>query len=216
MVDALARSVRRICPFAERRTRMAMLINGIPLGHATCLRRWDGTTVGRLHPARPWWKRALPRGARPLRDVPGQVVLQLRHPWADGTTALVFEPTAFLERLAVLVPRPRINLVLYHGVLAPRAASRAEVVRRQAPLVAAAKFSAPVRTPFGLSRTNSSTRIAALARPVAGTFDARPSPRRQRPARTPGIRIWIMFQPSLIRTSFCETSMPARPQMIFL
>jgi len=47
----------------------------------------------------------------------------------------VFEPTAFLERLAVLVPRPRVNLVLYHGVLAPRAAWRGEVVRRQTPVV---------------------------------------------------------------------------------
>ncbi len=27
----------------------------------------------------------------------------------------------FLERLAAITPRPRINLVLYHGVLAPRA-----------------------------------------------------------------------------------------------
>jgi hypothetical protein len=35
---------------------------------------------------------------------------------------------AFLERLAVLVPRPRINLVLYYAVLAPRAAWRAVVV----------------------------------------------------------------------------------------
>ncbi len=67
----------------------------------------------------------------------GQVVLQLRHPWADGTTCLAFEPTAFLERLAVLVPRPRINLVLYHGVLAPRAAWRAEVVRRHTPVASA-------------------------------------------------------------------------------
>ena len=35
------------------------------------------------------------------------------------------------SRLAVLVPRPRINLVLYHGVLGPRAAWRAEIVRRE-------------------------------------------------------------------------------------
>jgi hypothetical protein len=60
----------------------------------------------------------------------GQVVLRLRHPWADGTTHVTFEPTAFLERLAVLVPRPRINLLLYHGVLAAHAAWRAEVVAR--------------------------------------------------------------------------------------
>ena len=58
----------------------------------------------------------------------GQIVLRLRRPWADGTTHLAFEPTAFLERLAVLVPRPRVNLLLYYGVLAPHAAWRAEVV----------------------------------------------------------------------------------------
>ncbi len=33
-----------------------------------------------------------------------------------GTTDIVFEPVEFLGRLAVLVPRPRINLLLYHGV----------------------------------------------------------------------------------------------------
>ena len=62
----------------------------------------------------------------------GQVRFQLRQPWRDGTTDVVFDPVEFLGRLAVLVPRPRINLILYHGVLGPRAAWRAEVVRRQA------------------------------------------------------------------------------------
>ena len=33
----------------------------------------------------------------------------------------------------MLVPRPRVNLVLYHGFLAPRAAWRAEVVPRPVP-----------------------------------------------------------------------------------
>jgi hypothetical protein len=51
----------------------------------------------------------------------GRVRLALRHAWLDGTTHLAFDPVAFLERLAVLVPRPRVNLILYHGVLAPRA-----------------------------------------------------------------------------------------------
>jgi DNA polymerase III delta prime subunit len=58
----------------------------------------------------------------------GQVRLQLRQPWRDGTTDVVFDPVEFLGRLAVLVPRPRINLILYHGVLGPRAAWRSEVV----------------------------------------------------------------------------------------
>lgn len=65
----------------------------------------------------------------------GQVLLRLRHPWTDGTTHLLFEPTELLERLAVLTPRPRVNLILYYGVLAPRAVWRAEVVGEQPALV---------------------------------------------------------------------------------
>ena len=58
----------------------------------------------------------------------GKAVLELRRRWTDGTTHLVFDPVELLERLAALTPRPRINLVLYHGVLAPRAAWRKAVV----------------------------------------------------------------------------------------
>lgn len=59
----------------------------------------------------------------------GQVQLALRRPWADGTTHVLFEPVEFLARLAALTPRPRINLMLYYGVLAPRAAWRSLVVQ---------------------------------------------------------------------------------------
>lgn len=55
-------------------------------------------------------------------------MLELRRRWTDGTTHLVFDPVELLERLAALTPRPRINLILYHGVLAPRAAWRRFVV----------------------------------------------------------------------------------------
>jgi hypothetical protein len=58
----------------------------------------------------------------------GRVVLQLKTAWSDGTSHLVFEPVDFLARLAALIPRPRINLVFYHGVLAPHAGWRAGVV----------------------------------------------------------------------------------------
>jgi hypothetical protein len=63
----------------------------------------------------------------------GQAVLELRRRWTDGTTHLIFDPVELLERLAALIPRPRINLVLYHGVLAPRAAWRSRVVRSKTP-----------------------------------------------------------------------------------
>ena len=58
----------------------------------------------------------------------GEVWLALRHRWADGTTHLKFDPVELLERLAALTPRPRINVILYYGILAPRAAWRSEVV----------------------------------------------------------------------------------------
>jgi hypothetical protein len=58
----------------------------------------------------------------------GKAVLELRRCWTDGTTHLVFEPVELLERLAALTPRPRVNLILYHGVLAPRAAWRKAIV----------------------------------------------------------------------------------------
>lgn len=63
-----------------------------------------------------------------LRD--GRVAVELQRPWADGTTHLVFTPGELLERLVPLVPRPRINLLLYHGVLAPNAPWRRAVVAR--------------------------------------------------------------------------------------
>ena len=53
---------------------------------------------------------------------------QLKTPYRDGTTHFVFEPIEFLARLAALVPRPRGNLVRYHGILAPNAKHRSAVV----------------------------------------------------------------------------------------
>ena len=38
------------------------------------------------------------------------------------------EPLEFLQRLAALVPRPRLNLIRYHGALAPNAKLRALIV----------------------------------------------------------------------------------------
>jgi len=58
----------------------------------------------------------------------GRVRYRLRHPFQDGTRAILFEPLTFLEKLCALVPPPRANLVTYHGVLAPNAAWRAQVV----------------------------------------------------------------------------------------
>ena len=58
----------------------------------------------------------------------GSVLVTLKTPWRDGTTHLRFAPLTLLERLAALTPRPRIKMLIYHGVLAPRAAWRAAAV----------------------------------------------------------------------------------------
>lgn len=57
----------------------------------------------------------------------GRVVLKLKTPWRDGTTHLVMSPLEFMQRLAALVPRPRLHLIRFHGVLAPNAKLRAQV-----------------------------------------------------------------------------------------
>jgi hypothetical protein len=41
----------------------------------------------------------------------GQVVLMLKTPWRDGSTHLVVRPLEFMQRLAALVPRPRLHLI---------------------------------------------------------------------------------------------------------
>ncbi|MGH8526306.1 MAG: transposase, partial [Gammaproteobacteria bacterium] len=66
----------------------------------------------------------------------GQVVLTLKTPYRDGTTHIVMSPLEFMQRLAALVPRPRLHLIAssarqagpipgpgfrFHGVLAPNA-----------------------------------------------------------------------------------------------
>jgi hypothetical protein len=58
----------------------------------------------------------------------GQVELKLKTPWRDGTTQLVMSPLEFMQRLAALVPRPRLHLIRFHGVMAPNAKLRPLVV----------------------------------------------------------------------------------------
>jgi hypothetical protein len=59
----------------------------------------------------------------------GRVRLRLKTPWSDGTHHIVLQPQELLEKLAALIPRPYVNLIVYHGVLAPNAKWRAEVVQ---------------------------------------------------------------------------------------
>ena len=61
----------------------------------------------------------------------GQVELELKTPWRDGTTHLMMSPLEFMQRLAALVPLPRLHLIRYHGVLAPNARLRPLLVLQE-------------------------------------------------------------------------------------
>ena len=56
------------------------------------------------------------------------VAFDLKTPWDDGTYRIELSPQELLEKLAALVPPPRLNLVRYHGVLAANAADRPQIV----------------------------------------------------------------------------------------
>ena len=73
------------------------------------------------------------------RNAKGQVVLQLKSAYRDGTTHIVMSALEFMQRLAALVPRPRLHLIRFHGVLAPHAKLRAAIIPQPAH-----KDSAPV------------------------------------------------------------------------
>jgi hypothetical protein len=55
------------------------------------------------------------------RNPAGQVVVKLKSPYRDGTTHIVMSPLELMQLLAALVPRPRLHLIRFHGVLAPYA-----------------------------------------------------------------------------------------------
>jgi hypothetical protein len=61
------------------------------------------------------------------------VQLELETPWRDGTAHLVMSPLEFMQRLAALVPRPRLHLIRFHGVLARNAKLRALAVPQGPP-----------------------------------------------------------------------------------
>jgi hypothetical protein len=78
---------------------------------------------------------------------------RLKHRWRDGTTHIVLEPVALLERLAACIPPPRFHLVRYHGILAPCASWRDHVVPCSSPPVFPDATGAAEREASGVGAT---------------------------------------------------------------
>ena len=58
----------------------------------------------------------------------GQVIYSLKKPYDDGTTHIVMTQLELLEKIAAIIPRPRVHLTRFHGVLAPHYKHRKMIV----------------------------------------------------------------------------------------
>lgn len=56
---------------------------------------------------------------------------ELKTPYRNGTTHVIFDPLDFISKLAALVPIPRVNLTRFHGILAPNSQYRKDIIPRQ-------------------------------------------------------------------------------------
>src|SRR6266571_4690814 len=61
------------------------------------------------------------------QDANGDLVSTFTHPWSDGTTGMRLAPLELVEKLAALVPLPRVHLVRYGGCLAPHSHLRGAI-----------------------------------------------------------------------------------------
>ena len=104
----------------------------------------------------------------------GNVRYELKTPYRDGTTHVIFEPLDFIARLAALVPKPRVNLTRFHGVFTPNSQHRALV------------------TPAKRGRGNR-----------AGVADEPPTPAEQRASMTWAQRLKRVFNIDIETCSAC-------------
>jgi hypothetical protein len=108
-----------------------------------------------------------------------QLVYRFPRPQPDGTTQRRLTPLELIERLAALIPPPRLHRHRYHGVLAPNAPQRVQVIAlaRQLPppMPNAAHRS---HAPRALARAHP---LGGAARPDLRDFSAA-VPRLRRPS----------------------------------
>jgi hypothetical protein len=129
--DRAGRRVRRVLSDPSEAVRTGPLCfasYGFSLHAATQIAPGDKTGLERLcnYVSRP----PLAQGSlQQLSD--DEYAFKLKTPWSDGTTHLILSAMELIEKLAALVPPPRVNLVRYHGILAPNAKNRDKVVPKK-------------------------------------------------------------------------------------
>ncbi len=61
-------------------------------------------------------------------DANGDLLYTFTRLWSDGTTGITLSPLALLEKLAALVPLPRVHLIRYGGCVAPHSQRRGAII----------------------------------------------------------------------------------------
>ncbi|MBC8254802.1 MAG: transposase [Ardenticatenia bacterium] len=107
--------------------RLCFSARGFSLHAATRIEAEDRVGLERL--CRYVMRPPLAGGRLQLIDA-DHLTFRLKTPWSDGTTHLLLSPLELIEKLAALIPPPRLNLVRYHGILAPHARDRHRIVPR--------------------------------------------------------------------------------------
>jgi hypothetical protein len=58
----------------------------------------------------------------------GDVRLEFKRPWSDGTSSVDIAPLALIARLAAIIPPPRRHVVRYSGIISSHSSLRSQVV----------------------------------------------------------------------------------------
>jgi hypothetical protein len=123
----------------------------------------------------------------------GDVRYQVKTPYLDGTTHVVFESLDCMARLAALVWRPRVDPTRYHGVIAPicplaRTAPGAGRSHRAGGAGARARYIPVSRNPFpsAVRRCPGRSVSSACSGSIPGAARLAAGRSRWLPASTPG------------------------------
>lgn len=117
---------------------------GFSLDASVCIEGHDRAGLERLlrYCARPPF--ALERLEQLAHD---QLVYRFPRPQPDGRTELRLTPLELIERLAALIPPPRLHRHRYHGVLAPNSAQRTQVTALARPAAPPSRAPLPAGDP---------------------------------------------------------------------
>lgn len=113
-------------PAREDDDRFAQIakVSGFSLHAGVAAQAWERQKLERL--AR-YISRPAVSEKRLLLTPSGNIRYQLKTPYNDGTTHVIFDPLDFIGKLAALVPKPRVNLIRFDGVFAPNSKYRGDV-----------------------------------------------------------------------------------------